>query len=118
MRAYRSPEPAPPARPRLAPARTRRRSAEPEGAPSGRPSAAVLLHDIVAYLRQCRTQLRDEWVRRIIEARTLTAMSKDEIFAEATSVYDNYLDALQTGTLEALQAYAGQLSERIVPRGV
>jgi len=78
----------------------------------------VLLREIVAHLRQCRTQLRDEWVRRIVEGRLLTAMSQDEIFMEATSVYDNYLDALETGTLEAVQAYAGQLSERIVPRGV
>jgi len=118
MRAYRSPTPAPPARPRLAPARTSRRSIEPEAAPSARSSKAVLLREIVAHLRQCRTQLRDEWVRRIVEGRLLTAMSQDEIFMEATSVYDNYLDALETGTLEAVQAYAGQLSERIVPRGV
>src|SRR5437773_1576206 len=118
MRAYRSPVPAAPARPRLAPARTGRRSAEPDAPPPARTSAAVLLREIVAHLRQCRVQLRDEWVRRIIEARTLTAMSQEEIFAEATSIYDNYLDALETGTLEAVQAYAGQLSERIVPRGV
>ncbi len=118
MRAYRSPAPGPPARPRLAPARISRRSVEPDAVPSARTSKAVLLREIVAHLRQGRTQLRDEWVRRIIEARLLTAMSQDEIFMEATSVYDNYLDALETGTLEAVQAYAGQLSERIVPRGV
>ena len=118
MRAYRSPLPAAPARPRLAPATTGRRSAEPDAPPPARTSAAVLLREIVAHLRKCRVQLRDEWVRRIIEARTLTAMSQEEIFAEATSVYDNYLDALETGTLAAVQAYAGQLSERIVPRGV
>src|SRR5213596_1668597 len=118
MRAYRSPVPAAPARPRLAPARTGRRSAEPDAVPPARASKALLLAELVAHLRQGRTQLRDEWVRRIGEARLLTAMSQEEIFAEATSVYDNYLDALETGTLEALQAYAGQLSERIVPRGV
>src|SRR5439155_8367480 len=38
--------------------------------------------------------------------------------AEATSVYDNYLEVLQTGAVEALQAYARDLSERIIPRGV
>jgi rsbT co-antagonist protein RsbR len=54
----------------------------------------------------------------IIENHLLQAMTHDEIFAEATSVYDNYLDALETGTLEALQAYARNLSERIIPRGV
>src|SRR5690242_10500218 len=45
-------------------------------------------------------------------------MTKDEIFAEATSVYDNYVEALATGTFEALQTYSRNLSERIIPRGV
>lgn len=79
---------------------------------------AELLRQLVAHLRQNRTQLREEWARRITEAKLLTAMTKEEIFAEATSVYDNYVEALETGTFEALQAYARNLSERIIPRGV
>jgi len=79
---------------------------------------AVLLRELVAHLRQNRTQLREEWAKRITEAKLLTAMSKEEIFAEATAVYDQYVEALQTGTFEALQAYARSLSERIIPRGV
>jgi len=75
-----------------------------------------LLKELVALLRQNRTQLREEWAQRITEARLLTAMSKDEMFAEATSVYDNYVEALSTGTFEALQAYARNLPERIIPR--
>jgi len=81
-------------------------------------STAVLLRELVAHLRQQRAQLREEWARLITEAKLLTAMTKDEIFAEATSVYDNYVEALETGTYEALQAYARNLSERIIPRGV
>jgi rsbT co-antagonist protein RsbR len=81
-------------------------------------SSIVLLRELVAHLRQSRTQLREEWARRITEAQLLTAMSKDEIFAEATAVYDNYVDVLETGSVEALQAYARNLSERIIPRGV
>src|SRR5947199_1162621 len=118
MRAHRSQAGGQPSRPPSAHPRTGRRSAESrEGAPAAA-STGVLLRELVAHLRQGRTRLRDEWVRRIIEARLLTAMSRDEIFAEATSVYDNYLDALETGTLEALQAYARSLSERIIARGV
>ena len=45
-------------------------------------------------------------------------MTNEEIFAEATSVYDNYVEALETDTLEALQVHARSLSERIIPRGV
>jgi rsbT co-antagonist protein RsbR len=81
-------------------------------------STSVLLRELVAHLGQNRTQLREEWIRRITEGRLLTAMSKEEIFAEATSVYDSYVEALETRTLETLQAYAQNLSERIIPRGV
>jgi len=81
-------------------------------------SSASLLRELVAHLRQNRSQLRQEWARRIREAQLLTAMTEEEVFAEATSVYDNYVEALETGTFEALQAYARNLSERIIPRGV
>ena len=81
-------------------------------------ATATLLTELVAHLRRNRTQLREEWVHRITGARLLTAMSREEIFAEATSVYDSYVEALETGTVEALQAYARNLSERIIPRGV
>jgi rsbT co-antagonist protein RsbR len=81
-------------------------------------SIAALLRELVSHLRQNRTQLRQEWARRITEAQLLTAMSADEIFTEATAVYDQYVEALETGTFEALQAYARNLSERIIPRGV
>ena len=77
-----------------------------------------LLRQLVSHLRENRTQLREEWARRITEAQLLTAMSKEEIFAEATSIYDNYVDVLETGSVEALLAYARNLSERIIPRGV
>src|SRR2546426_9920873 len=81
-------------------------------------ATSELFRDLVDALRQSRTQLREEWAQRMTEAQLLTAMSKEEIFAEATSVYDNYMEALKTGTFEALQAYARNLSERIIPRGV
>src|SRR5437667_1066748 len=87
-------------------------------APAVYQPTAELLRELVAHLRQNRTQLREEWARRITEAKLLTAMTTEEIFAEATSVYDNYVETLETGTFEALQAYARNLSERIIPRGV
>src|SRR3989475_2498121 len=81
-------------------------------------STAGLLRELVAHLRENRSQLRQEWARRITQAQLLTAMSREEIFAEATTVYDNYVAVLETGSVEALQAYARDLSERIIPRGV
>jgi rsbT co-antagonist protein RsbR len=86
--------------------------------PETQETTEALLRELVAHLRDNRTHLRQEWARRIAAAGLLTAMTQDEILAEATSVYDNYVEALETGTYEALQAYARGLSERIIPRGV
>src|SRR6478672_2869067 len=77
-----------------------------------------LLPQLVHHLRQNRPVLREEWARRITEAELLTAMSPEEIFSEATTVYDSYVEVLETGSVEALQDYARDLSERIIPRGV
>lgn len=96
----------------------RREGQTPRHAPHDSESAAQLLRELVAHLRQNSVPLREEWARRITEAQLLTAMSKEEIFAEATSVYDNYVAVLESGLVEALQAYARDLSERIIPRGV
>jgi rsbT co-antagonist protein RsbR len=79
---------------------------------------SVLLSETVDHLRRNRAQLREEWAMRITESRLLLAMTREEIFAEATSVFDNYVEVLETGSVEALQAYARDLSERIIKRGV
>src|SRR3954469_25759757 len=77
-----------------------------------------LLPQLVAHLREHRTRLRQEWATRIHDAHLLEAMSPQEMELETTSVYDNYVEVLETGSVEALQHYARDLSERIIPRGV
>lgn len=77
-----------------------------------------LLPQLVAHLREHRTKLRQDWAGRIQEAHLLHAMTAQEMSAETTSVYDNYVEVLETGSVEALQHYARDLSERIIPRGV
>jgi len=99
------------------PARRNPRAAE-DSAEATREGSEVLLPELVAHLRKSRAQLREEWARRITDAGLLTAMTPEEIFSEATSVYDNYVEALETGSVEMLENYARSLSERIIPRGV
>src|ERR687894_2126475 len=77
-----------------------------------------LLPQLVAHLREHRSRLREEWAKRIHEAGLLEAMTAQETADETTSVYDNYVEVLETGSVEALQHYARDLSERIIPRGV
>jgi rsbT co-antagonist protein RsbR len=78
----------------------------------------ALLPQLVAHLRVHRTWLREQWVARIQEAHLLQAMTAQEMAAETGLVYDNYVEVLETGSVEALRHYARDLSERIIPRGV
>ena len=77
-----------------------------------------LLPELVAHLHEHRGELRQEWANRINEAHLLSAMTPQEVFSEVTSVYDNYVEVLETGSVEELRRYARDLSERIIPRGV
>ena len=79
---------------------------------------AKLLPELVAHLREHRTELREEWSTRITGAHLLSSMTPQEIASETRSVYDNYVEVLETGSVEALRRYARDLSERIIPRGV
>jgi len=90
----------------------------PAGTLQASAADASLLHELVEYLRENRGELRELWAQRIGDAELLGVMTADEIFSEVTAVYDNYVDALETGSIETLQEYARSLSERIIRRGV
>src|SRR5437879_3227857 len=75
-------------------------------------STITLLRELVAHLRQNRTQLREEWARLITEERLLSSMSPEEVVAEATAVYDNYLEPPDRGSIVAVHSYPRDISER------
>ena len=78
----------------------------PAAGVAGQPSEAEseLLRGLVDHLRQKRPELREEWASRITDAQLMRVMSAEEIFSEVTAVYDNYVNALETGSIEALGA--------------
>ncbi len=54
-----------------------------------------LLPELVTHLRESRTELREQWANRITNAHLLSAMTAEEIFSMATSVYDSYVNGLE-----------------------
>lgn len=86
--------------------------------PQPKHESAPVLPELVAHLREHGTRLCEELAHRITQSKLLTAITKEEVLSEVTSLYDNYVDVLETGAVESLQAYARNLSERIFPRGV
>src|SRR6266446_398486 len=67
-----------------------------------------LLRELVAHLRQNRTQLREEWVVRITETRLLTAMTKEELFAK----YQNDFKKLNL-ILDAYEPAANRIANTV-----
>src|SRR3954453_23178880 len=86
--------------------------------PAGTADQAELLPELVAHLQKNRSELRQGGTNRITAAHLLSAMTPNEVVTEVTSVYDNYVAVLETGSVEELRNYARDLSERIIPRGV
>src|SRR2546430_17584258 len=74
-------------------------------APEG---SSGLLRELVAHLRQNGAQLREEWASRIGDAGLLAAMSKDEISSETKSVYGNYVEVLETGSVRSEERRVGK----------
>jgi rsbT co-antagonist protein RsbR len=92
---------------------------EPPGpTPDAASDPGRILHELVSHLRDERSTLRQEWARRISDAKLLSVMTPGEVFSEVTAAYDNYVSVLETGSVETLKTYARDLSERIIPRGV
>ena len=53
-----------------------------------------LLPQLVAHLREHRSRLRDTWAQKVVEGNLLEAMTPQEMAAETTLVYDNYVEVL------------------------
>jgi signal transduction histidine kinase len=77
-----------------------------------------LFRELVTHLRLKRALLREDWAQRVHNAQLLTAMTSEEILRETSAIYDNYVRALETGSVRDLQAYARDLSRRMIHRGV
>jgi len=76
------------------------------------------MEELVACLRQNRDELKKEWTTRISEARLWVGWSPQGILAEATNMYDTYVEALETDSFDSLQRYARELSARLIARGL
>jgi hypothetical protein len=74
--------------------------------------------EIVAHLREFRPELCAELADRLRHARWLGIVSEEETFAEAAAIYDEYVAALETGRIEALQDCSSHVSDRLMAGGV
>lgn len=86
--------------------------------PQARRYSVAVLPQLGAHFPNNRTQLREEWTRRITEVQLLAVMAERRILTEIASICDNYVDALEAGGIEASPTCTHNQSERVVPRRV
>lgn len=80
--------------------------------------ASLLIRELVAHLREHRVELREEWVRRVTEARLLTALSESESMTNSAIIYDQYVDALEAGSRDAVHEFARTLATGVIAQEV
>ena len=80
--------------------------------------ATALMKDVVAHFRQSGSQLCQDWVDRIETARLLTSLSQDEIKVLVATVFEDYVNVLETGAQEVLKGYTQKPGRHAIPRKV
>jgi len=76
------------------------------------------IHELVVHLKGDGGLVRQEWIRRIADARVLSAMTGDGVLDELMLMYDSHVKVLGSGSMEALADHGRQVRERLSPRGV
>jgi len=74
--------------------------------------------DLVRLLRDEREAVRQAWMAEMTRRGLLKNLSPEEAEAESATVYDALVECLQTGRYHSAQAYAQDMAERDVFRGI
>ncbi len=74
--------------------------------------------DLVVLLRKQRDGIRRAWVTEMTRRTLFKGLSPEEAEAESAAVYDALVECLETGRYHSAQAYAQDMAERDVFRGI
>ncbi len=74
--------------------------------------------DLVVLLRKQRDGIRRAWMTEMTRRALFKGLSPEEAEAESAAVYDALVECLETGRYHSAQAYAQDMAERDVFRGI
>ena len=74
--------------------------------------------EIVAHLRTGREAIRKTWVAELARRGFARLLTPEETEAESARIYDALIECLETGRYHSAQAYAQDMAERDVFRGI
>ncbi len=92
----------------------------PAAGPAPCPSASRddVARAIVARLRADREAVRQAWIAEMIRRGLARLLTPEEAAAESARIYDALVECLETGRYHSAQAYAQDMAERDVFRGI
>ena len=82
------------------------------------PSQSDLLRDVVEHLKTGREAIKRSWVSEMARRGFAKSLTPDEAEVEAARIYDALVECLETGRYHSAQAYAQDMAERDVFRGI
>lgn len=77
-----------------------------------------LLDELVADFREKRELLRQQWVEQMRAKELLAGLSEDQTETQSAAIYDSWVDCLETGRYDRIQAFSALVAERSAARGV
>ncbi len=78
----------------------------------------LLRRELVEHLRGKREELRRRWVEEMAAGGLAIGLSGDDIQSASGTIYDAWIDCLETGRYDGIQPYATLIAERSAPAGV
>ncbi|HTU02505.1 MAG TPA: GAF domain-containing protein, partial [Candidatus Sulfotelmatobacter sp.] len=86
--------------------------------PASNPEDTRCLPEVVAVLRPAREDIRRSWMAEMARRGLSKHLSRDEAESESGRILDALLECLETGRYHRAQAYAEEMAERDVFRGI
>ncbi len=82
------------------------------------PNMKVSESGLVVFLRAERDAIRQAWMAEMTRRALFKGLSPEEAESESAAVYDSLAECLETGRYHSAQAYAQDMAERDVFRGI
>jgi two-component system, NtrC family, sensor kinase len=100
--------------------RLRRANTKPEAACAGGPTAGrdEALKSLLEHLASSRDEIRHAWASEMARRGLARLLTPEEAEAESARIYDALVECLETGRYHSAQAYAQEMAERDVFRGI
>lgn len=86
-----------------------------KSSPSGQ---AYSLAPLIEHFNSERTAIYEDWANRLIDEQLLISIRRDQLLTDVSTLFDRYIEALQSGEADGLHSYLNKMSAAYLARGI